>query len=160
MVGGICRGKAKGNAPAFVDLESTSAVSSHSHKGQVFVHMDDTSPPYSIVQPILSLLPTALHHASSLFSPIKNSRISVWENGAWALKGHYAMALTSREVLPWTQNDKGEWSVKLRAEQTAPGPSQLLPSPFPSDGSTVPGASSSIPNPSISNSTQLSSLQE
>ena len=129
-----------GNAPAFVDLESTSSVSSPLQKGQVFLHVDDVMPPYSLVQPLSSSLPTMLHLASSLFSPVKNSRISIWENEAWALKGRYPMALTSREGLPWTKNDKGEWSVKLRAEQSGAVPSLLLPSPLPSDGST-PAAS-------------------
>jgi len=167
-VGGFCRGHAKGNAPAFADLESPYSTSGHRQKGQVFLHMDDTSTPYSITQPISSTLPATLHHASSLFSPIKNSRISVWKNGAWALKGRYATALTSREVLPWSKDEKGEWSVKLRAEVSVTVPSLLLPSPLPSDGfsKSAPSAPSglsaptSVPDTSSLESNRLSALQE
>jgi hypothetical protein len=43
MVGGFCRGKAVGNAPAFADLEPEPEIVPQI-KGRVFLHIGDSVP--------------------------------------------------------------------------------------------------------------------
>src|SRR5262245_53614565 len=81
-------------------------------------------------------LSSVLHGLSKLYSPIKhqNACISIHEDGAWMLKGHFSNALNMVEDVPWVRDDWGKWSVKLQAEisgSALAGDGSLLPSALP-----------------------------
>ena len=52
IVGGFCRGKAVGNAPAFVDLESGTGNTVQQLQGRVFLHLEEDSASYSMLHPV------------------------------------------------------------------------------------------------------------
>jgi len=147
VVGGIFRGRAVGNAPAFVDLHPETVNAVPQVKGRVILHVDDKSMPYSMPQPVGSDLPSVLDGLVKVYSPIKrqNARMSVMEDGAWTLKGRFLNALRMREHLPWMQDDEGKWSVTLRAEGALSEPASpggtdsLLPSATVSSEATATG---------------------
>jgi hypothetical protein len=143
ITGGIFRGKAVGNMPAFVDFESTSLDPVEQDKGRVLLYVGDGTTPFSVQHPIGSSLPSVLQGLAKVYSPIKrmNSRICVEEDGVWSLKGHFNNAVRTTEGLPWALDDQGKWSVTLQADvqsaepQTSDRVSTLLPSVLPADDS-------------------------
>jgi hypothetical protein len=144
-VGGLCQGKAVGNAPAFVDLEQMEVDILQQPKGRVFLHVGEGAMPYSMSHPVGSNLSSVLAGLSKLYSPIKhqNAHISVWDDGIWDLKGHFLNVLRLAEDLPWVKDDMGKWSVTLQAETqpstlaSSEGTVDLLPSVSPSGDSDV-----------------------
>src|SRR5215475_1025975 len=141
-VGGIFRGKAVGNYPAFADMESGTGETVQQSKGRVFLHVGEDTAPFAMTHPVGSDLPSVLNGLSKLYSPIKhqNARICVKEEGIWTLKGRFSTAVRMAEELPWIKDDKGKWSVTLQAETIPSGPagnagpvslSALLPSALP-----------------------------
>jgi hypothetical protein len=113
-VGGICRGRAVGNTPAFADFEPVAGDLDRPEKGRVCLHTGNDS--YSANLPVGSRLPAVLPGLAQVYSPIKNSRISVFEDDMWALKGRYLNAVRNTEDLPWAKDDKGKWTITVKAE--------------------------------------------
>lgn len=152
--GGIFRGKAVGNVPAFADMEFESTQTIPQTKGRVFLHMSDSGP-YSMSHPVGSKLGPVLNGLAKLYSPIKrqNARISVQEDGIWTLKGRYSNALRITEDLPWVKDDQGLWSVTLQAEDL-----QAESSPKEGDGGFLP--SGILARPSRVSAQTSTALQE
>ena len=101
-VGGVCRGKAVGNALAFTDLEPSVVDHSQQPRGRVILRVGDSAP-CSMVVPVGSDLPMVLNGLSTLYSPIKhhNARISVREDdGGWELRGRFLGAVHTPGSLP------------------------------------------------------------
>ena len=108
-VGGFCRGKAVGNAPAFADLEALPVAGFQQPKGRVLLHVGESAP-YYMELAVGSDLPTALNGLSDLYSPIKrhNACISVLKEGGWELKGRFHGAVQMAHALPWAEVDNGK----------------------------------------------------
>jgi hypothetical protein len=146
-VGGICRGRAMGNAPAFADMQSTVADDQQGPSGRVYLHVGEGVAPYSMAHPVSSDLPRVLKGFSRRYSPIRreNARISVQEDGVWELKGRFSDAMKMAESLPWVEDNQGKWTVTLQAEIPTSGKSlhpgssagsSLMPSVVPASDST------------------------
>ena len=101
-MGGICQGKARGNAPAIVDVDSTVHDSGLQERGHVLLYVDDETTPLSIQHDVGSGLQSVLQSLAKVYLPIKhgNSQICVWEEGSWFIKGHFHNAVKLAENLP------------------------------------------------------------
>jgi hypothetical protein len=120
--GGFSRGKAMGNNYNWGDADDVvdPAYWNAPTYGKVllFVDRDTGSPPYmSFTTKTTSGLPVVLKELSGRFSPIekRNSRIYVFEDEMWEVKGRFSQAVKDNAPLQWEMNDEGKMVLYLLA---------------------------------------------
>src|ERR1700683_3423813 len=105
-----------GDADDVVDLADWNA-STHG-KVLLFVNWETGSPPYmSFITEATSELPVVLKELSGRFSPIerRDSRIYVFEDEIWEVKGRFSQAVKDNAPLQWEITDDGKLVLYLLA---------------------------------------------
>jgi hypothetical protein len=120
--GGFSRGRAAGNNFNWGDADDTMDPPdwNPSTYGKVllFVNRDTGTAPYmSFSTETTSELPVVLKELSGRFSPIerRNSRIYVFEDEIWEVKGRFSQAMKDKAPLEWEMNDDGKLVLNLLA---------------------------------------------
>jgi hypothetical protein len=120
--GGFSRGRAAGNNFNWGDADDTMDPPdwNPSTYGKVllFVNRDTGTAPYmSFSTETTSELPVVLKELSGRFSPIerRNSRIYVFEDEIWEVKGRFSQAMKDKTPLEWEMNDDGKLVLNLLA---------------------------------------------
>ena len=87
-------------------------------KVMLFANRESGSPPYmSFTTDVTSELPVVLKELSGRFSPIerRDSRVYVFENDMWEVKGRFSEALKDDAPLEWDVKDDGKLVLYLLA---------------------------------------------
>jgi hypothetical protein len=83
---------------------------------ETLLHRDPNTPPYmSFSTKTTSELPVVLKELSGRFSPIerRDSRIYVFEDDMWEVKGQFSQAVKNKTPLQWEMNDDGKLVLSL-----------------------------------------------
>ena len=120
--GGFSRGKAMGNNYNWGDADDVVGPGDWNTptygKVLLFVDRETGSSPYmSFSTETTSELPVVLRELSGRFSPIerRNSRIYVFEDDVWEVKGRFSQAVKDNAPLQWEMNDDGKLVLYLLA---------------------------------------------
>jgi hypothetical protein len=120
--GGFSRGRAAGNNFNWGDADDTMDPPDWNPptlgKVLLFVNRDPGTAPYmSFSTETTSELPVVLKELSGRFSPIekRNSRIYVFEDDTWEVKGRFSQAVKDKTPLQWEMNDEGKFILPLLA---------------------------------------------
>ena len=120
--GGFSRGRAAGNNFNWGDAHDTMDPPdwNPSTYGKVLLYVNrdtGTSPLLSFSTEATSELPVVLKELSGRFSPIekRNSRIYVFEDELWEVKGRFSQAMKDRTPLEWEMKDDGNLVLNLLA---------------------------------------------
>jgi len=120
--GGFSRGRAAGNNFNWGDADDIMDPPDWNPptlgKVLLFVNRDPGSAPYmSFSTETTSELPVVLKELSGRFSPIekRNSRIYVFEDDTWEVKGRFSQAVKDKTPLQWEMNDEGKFILPLLA---------------------------------------------
>jgi hypothetical protein len=120
--GGFSRGRAAGNNFNWGDaddiMDPPDWNPSTYGKVLLFVNHDPGTAPYmSFSTETTSELPVVLKELSGRFSPIerRNSRIYVFEDEVWEVKGRFSQAVKDKTPLEWEMNDDGKLVLNLLA---------------------------------------------
>jgi hypothetical protein len=120
--GGFSRGRAAGNNFNWGDaddiMDPPDWNPSTYGKVLLFVNRDPGTAPYmSFSTETTSELPVVLKELSGRFSPIerRNSRIYVFEDELWEVKGRFSQAVKDKTPLEWVMNDDGKLVLNLLA---------------------------------------------
>ena len=84
----------------------------------LYVNRDTGTPPFmSFSTEATSELPVVLKELSGRFSPIerRNSRIYVFEDEVWEVKGRFSQAVKDKTPLQWEMNNDGKLVLPLLA---------------------------------------------
>ena len=120
--GGFIRGRATGNNYNWGDAEDVMHPVDWNGPtyGKVLLFTDrkkGSSPHMTFTTEASSELPVVLKEMSGKFSPIerKDSRIYVFEDEAWEVKGRFSRAMKDKAPLKWDMKDNGELILYLLA---------------------------------------------
>jgi len=120
--GAFSRGKAMGNNYNWGDADDVMDPLDWNAptygKVLLFVDRETGSSPYmSFTTETTSELPVVLKELSGRFSPIerRNSRIYVFEDETWEVKGRFSQAIKDNAPLQWEMNDEGKFFLNLLA---------------------------------------------
>jgi hypothetical protein len=123
-IGGFIRGRAAGNNYNWGDANDATSMDSADQDaptyGKVLVFVDrksGSSPYMSFTTEATSELPVVLKEMSGRFSPIerRDSRIYVFEDEVWEVKGRFSQAIKDNAPLHWNMNDDGKLLLYLLA---------------------------------------------
>ena len=121
--GGFIRGKAAGNNFNWGDARDD-AMDPEDWDGTtygkvlLFVDRNTGSSPYlTFTTEVTPELPVVLKEMSGRFSPIerRDSRIYIFEDEAWEVKGRFSQAIKDKAPLQWEMNDDGKLVLHLLA---------------------------------------------
>ena len=122
ITGGFSQGKAMGNNYNWGDADDVVGPGDWNTptygKVLLFVDRETGSSPYmSFSTETTSELPVVLRELSGRFSPIerRNSRIYVFEDDVWEVKGRFSQAVKDNAPLQWEMNDDGKLVLYLLA---------------------------------------------
>ena len=120
--GGFSQGRAAGNNFNWGDVKDVMDPpdwnASTYGKVLLFVNRDPGTAPYmSFSTETTSELPVVLKELSGRFSPIerRDSRIYVYEEETWEVKGRFSQAVKDKTPLQWEMNDGGKLVLNLLA---------------------------------------------
>ena len=88
--------------------------------GKVMLYVDrelNSDPYMSFTSKVTSELPVVLKQLSGRFSPIqkRNSRIYVYQENAWEVKGRFCQAMEDDTLVQWNMDDDNRLSLHLLA---------------------------------------------
>jgi hypothetical protein len=119
--GGVHRGRALGNNPNWADVKQRTAHDAFSKpNGKVLLYTSrdqDAHPAMMMMHETVAQLPPILEKLSRKFSPIRrlNSRIYVFEEDTWAVKGRFLQAILDDDPISWAASSNGKFSLSLLA---------------------------------------------
>jgi hypothetical protein len=120
--GGFNRGRAAGNYHNWGDADDVMdpADLNAPTRGKVLLFANretGTSPYMSFSTKVTPELPVVLKELSGRFSPIerRDSRIYVFEDDMWEVKGRFSQAVKDNAPLEWEMNDDGKLFLYLLA---------------------------------------------
>lgn len=122
--GGFIRGKAIGNNYNFGDKIDSDMDFENANKpvhGKVLLYTNRTKgadPEMSMKLQVTTQLGSVLESVAKKYSPIKNhnSRIFVFEDNTWSIKGKFDDALISDERVDWTASSDGALTLSIMSE--------------------------------------------